>query len=187
MSVKRHRGFTLAELLISLAILGVIATFTIPKILSAQQSSQYNATAHEVAGMISGAFQQYQFNNSSVPSTFSVIDLTQYINYVSVDTTSTIVAQGVVDCTNAGWLCLKLHSGGTLYAWKADQFGGTSSLNAIPIGYDPGPPGTMTGPTRLPFYLYYNGSIRTKSTVLAGTTYSGGAITSSADPSWFQW
>lgn len=33
-------GFTLAELLIALGILGVIATFTIPKILSAQQDSK---------------------------------------------------------------------------------------------------------------------------------------------------
>lgn len=39
-----QKGFTLAELLISLAILGVIATFTIPKILSSQQNGSLNAS-----------------------------------------------------------------------------------------------------------------------------------------------
>lgn len=34
-----HRGFTLAELLIALAILGVIATFTIPKVLNGSRNT----------------------------------------------------------------------------------------------------------------------------------------------------
>ena len=55
-------GFTLAELLISLAILGVIATFTIPKILTSQQNSQKAAVTKEVIAMISGAFTAYQQN-----------------------------------------------------------------------------------------------------------------------------
>lgn len=37
--MRQARGFTLAELLICIAILAEIATFTIPKILSAQQQS----------------------------------------------------------------------------------------------------------------------------------------------------
>lgn len=52
-------AFTLAELLIALAILGVIATFTIPKILATQQTQQYNAIAKDDIHMIVGAYQQY--------------------------------------------------------------------------------------------------------------------------------
>ena len=62
-------GFTLAELLIALAILGVIATFTIPKILTSQANSQRNAIAKEVMSMISGAHQQLKSNNALSTST----------------------------------------------------------------------------------------------------------------------
>jgi prepilin-type N-terminal cleavage/methylation domain-containing protein len=44
---KRSVGFTLTELLISLAILGEIATFTIPKILTSQQSAKRAAVLKE--------------------------------------------------------------------------------------------------------------------------------------------
>jgi prepilin-type N-terminal cleavage/methylation domain-containing protein len=47
------KGFTLAELLIALAILGEIATFTIPKILSSQQNSQRIAVFKETIGALS--------------------------------------------------------------------------------------------------------------------------------------
>lgn len=43
----KAQGFTLAELLISLAILGVIATFTIPKILNSQQDGSKKAIFRE--------------------------------------------------------------------------------------------------------------------------------------------
>ncbi len=45
---KVPRGFTLAELLVSLLILGEIATFSIPKILTAQQNAQKNAVFKEL-------------------------------------------------------------------------------------------------------------------------------------------
>jgi prepilin-type N-terminal cleavage/methylation domain-containing protein len=88
MSGRRvHKGFTLAELLISLAILGIIATFTISKIISAQATSKYNAFAKEVVGMVSASFELYK-QNYTVSSGTRISDLTQYMNYVSVDTTS---------------------------------------------------------------------------------------------------
>lgn len=60
-----YRAFTLAELLIALVILGVIATFTIPKVLTAQQNAQRAAVFREViaslyqvaeAGVLEGVF-----------------------------------------------------------------------------------------------------------------------------------
>src|SRR5688572_255419 len=46
-------GFTLAELLIALGILGVIATFTIPKVLQNQQSSEKKAVFRETIAALS--------------------------------------------------------------------------------------------------------------------------------------
>jgi prepilin-type N-terminal cleavage/methylation domain-containing protein len=50
-------GFTLAELLIALTILGEIAAFTIPKIISSQQNGQKRAVTKEMIAMFSAAYQ----------------------------------------------------------------------------------------------------------------------------------
>lgn len=55
---QRYPGFTLAELLISLAILGVIATFTIPKILLANQQAQRLSVFKETLSSISAILNQ---------------------------------------------------------------------------------------------------------------------------------
>ena len=70
-----NSGFTLAELLIALLILGEISTFTIPKIIYSQQNQKYNAIAKESAAMISAAYQQYQYSGNSL-TTMSATSLT---------------------------------------------------------------------------------------------------------------
>lgn len=83
-------GFTLAELLISLAILGEIATFTTPKVLSAQQNGANKAKAKVVAGMITGAYQQAQWAGIVTANT-KPADLTPYMNYIKIDSSGTII------------------------------------------------------------------------------------------------
>lgn len=51
---KKQSGFTLAELLIALLILGEIATFTIPKVLTASQQQQKIATFKETISTFAG-------------------------------------------------------------------------------------------------------------------------------------
>lgn len=77
-------GFTLAELLISLMILGLIATFTIPKILITQQTLRFNAVAKEDISAISAALTQAQYMGTLTTNT-TIGDITQYLNYVSLD------------------------------------------------------------------------------------------------------
>src|SRR5438270_879458 len=85
-----RKGFTLAELLICLVILGEIATFTIPKLINAQQNKQYNTIAKEGIGSISQAYQLYTLNNTVTASTTGGF-LTSYFNSVKVDTSGTTV------------------------------------------------------------------------------------------------
>lgn len=77
----KKAGFTLAELLISLAILGVIATFTIPKVLNAQQDSKRKAVLRETLasleavmhdGLLTGQFSQ-QHNGDYILSHLNAV------------------------------------------------------------------------------------------------------------------
>lgn len=155
-----RKGFTLAELLISLAILGVIATFTIPKILSAQQNAADSAKAKEAMATISAAYQAYQQNNVVTASTTSEI-LIPYMNYVARDTTSPIdnVPTNAPDsCTSK--VCLKLHNGAMLARQPSESFNGTGATNGWWFLLDPDGIQNSSKPS-VGFYLYYNGRITT--------------------------
>ncbi len=56
--VKSMLGFTLAEVLITLGIIGVIAAFTIPTLIANYQKTQYVTTLKKAYTQMSGALQQ---------------------------------------------------------------------------------------------------------------------------------
>jgi prepilin-type N-terminal cleavage/methylation domain-containing protein len=183
-------GFTLAELLISLAILGVIATFTIPKVLNSQQSSRNNAIAKEAMGTIEAAYQQHKLNGQLSSNTTGA-DLTQYINYVLVSTGINIDDRpgggGNIGCIGGAWPCLKLHNGAILQP-MGDSFGGTSTTNYIPFTLDPD--GIYTGAEdSLRIVLYYNGKITSRNNCQTGSVSSVGLCgpMTGGDPAWFSW
>ena len=187
------RGFTLAELLIALAILGMIATFTIPKILNSQQNGQKKAAAKEVASMLSGAYSAYQLAQPASTG-LKTKDLTPYMNYVRLETANQLidgtVTEGSLTC-NSTSPCLALHNGGKLYFWD-ESFGGTSAAHAIAVTFDPDGAysGSTTGSGKgVEFVLYYNGRLGSYATVMPGTVNSAGPWTtcSSCDPDWFDW
>lgn len=196
MAVKTgFQGFTLSELLIALAILGVIATFTIPKVLSSQQDGKYKSMAKEVAGMLSDAYQAYRLKNTPAASTGNT-NLTSYMNYVSVDTTSDLdTAQtlgGSVSCTAGTLTCLRLHNGGTLWMFNM-TFNGNTSTNAIFFSFDPDgkeTPGGAGPAESITFFLYMNGRITDEGgnvAPCADNSYACVAADSSKVPPWFSW
>ena len=187
------KGFTLAELLIALTILGVIATFTIPKILLTQQNQQYNAEAKEAASMIAGAVSVYQLTNGlNSSNTFS--DMTPYLNYVLVDTSTTIddIPGYTSKTCSASNPCLKLHSGALLRYSAAGSFGGTSTTNALVFFLDPDGTygGTTQGPSKaVRFALFYTNTRLTSIAYLPYTVHSSDdtVVAGLSDPSWFSW
>jgi prepilin-type N-terminal cleavage/methylation domain-containing protein len=111
---NRLAGFTLAELLIALMILGVISTFAIPKIITTQQMMANNAKAKEVIATISGAYQAAQ-SNGIITGSSKATDLLPYMNYLSIDTSSQIDwpvgTSGPATCSGTD-KCLNLHGVG---------------------------------------------------------------------------
>lgn len=191
---NRNKAFTLSELLIALAILGVIATFTIPKVLQSQQDSRYKSIAKETAAMISDAYVVYKSHNTVSPATKSS-DLTPYMNYVKVDTVTVIdyyQASTTDDCST-GVICLKLHNGSILTDEWGPSFTGTATTNAIHFLLDPDgkeTDGTTNGPGKsVRFYLYYNGRIATYASIYPNTKASDGTRNPNPalDPPWFSW
>jgi prepilin-type N-terminal cleavage/methylation domain-containing protein len=188
---KGRRGFTLAELLIALSVLGVITTFTIPKVLNSSLDKERTAICKEVAATFSTAYQAYKENN--VPSsTTTFADLLPYINYVRVDTTSTIDDDNIPATSttfSATRICYLLHNGAIISPANIatyPSFNGTGSLNAIFLVVDPD--GKYGGDRAVTLWLYFNGRVTSNANVLPGTTnsylWSGGGW---PDPDWFKW
>lgn len=190
---KRFSGFTLAELLIALVILGEIATFTIPKILMAQQNQTFNVRAKEDATTISAAYQQYILANGP-SSSVSLSSLTTYLNYVALDSTS-IIDSGLnntsLNCSS--WKCYRMANGSTLAFDAGQTFGATDSLAVSYFYVDPD--GAYSGTTNgngksIVFFLYYNGRLTTQGTATDNSHDVWGTVyhpASSIDAPWFQW
>ena len=193
------RGFTLAELLIALGILGVVATFTIPKVLNAQQDSQWNSIAKETAGTLSGAYAAYRRQNVDVTG-MTLEDLAPYLNYVKRETILSVDSYQEdpiisFDCSDAAKYCYKLHNGAILYTnGFSSYFRGMASNDAIVFFLDPDgrvTDGTADGEGKaVTFWLYTNGRITTYAGITSGTdagTTTGYTPDASYDPPWFSW
>jgi prepilin-type N-terminal cleavage/methylation domain-containing protein len=181
---RKAQGFTLAELLIALGILGVIATFTIPKVLFSAQGGQNTAVAKEAASMISGAYTSYTLQNGTVATDTTAGAFTQYMNYVAEDTAATTAAVGGKANCSATLRCYRLHNGGVLQLNTTNNFNGSASTNAIYYNLDPDGAGVADPVT---FVLYYNGRLSTAEKQAAGTATGGTPVTTvTGDPSYIQ-
>jgi prepilin-type N-terminal cleavage/methylation domain-containing protein len=209
----QHRGFSLVEILITLSILGVVAAFSIPKVLDstsngARNSAKQTTMAREVAFMIMNAYEQYKAVNATVPANLKASDLTPYMNYVSVLPTTTQLDShanigGIVSTCTGGTgssqmgVCLRLHNGGALWVGSSIHFGGTTPRNVLFFRFDPNAQyeGTVADAPGMGMQmgLYYDGTIRSRAQLKTGTTYYhipsnsypvDGPV-ANANPSWF--
>jgi len=195
---KPNAGFTLAELLICLVILGEIAAFTIPKIVMSQQNNSYNAKAKETIATIAAAYSTYTVKNG-YSTGVGIADLTPYMNYIAVDSVSTIDSYygdgGVTaNCGGGSGACLKLHNGAYMEYWPAATFSGSAANNGIPILLDPDgkvTDGTSTGSGKSVYlFLYYNGRVVDLGNLVPNTSWSTNSNwqpNPAQVPPWFSW
>lgn len=203
---KRQSGFTLPELLITLTMLSVIATFTIPKVLNSQQEAKSKAIAKEAAGALSAAFMAYQQVNAISADT-SLSDLTPYLNYVKVATNGAIdMIYGVTGSNpcDSSSPCYVLANGAVIrdpYQKTApgtgNRFGSKATTHYIYFDVDPNGvldhSATTNGPGKsVDFDLYTNGRIVDAAACKPGDTTYLGATAYSAwcpgqSPPWFSW
>ncbi len=197
---QKLSAFSLAELLISLLILGEIATFTIPKLISSQQNQRYNAIAKEFVGSVAAAYQNYKASNT-VTDTFGIKDLTPYLNYSRIETGTTfdsVHGQGTLTCDGNVWVCMRLHNGALVDYGLPSTFGSLTNTGAVYFHIDPDgriTDGTTNGPGKgLEFWLFYNGRIASRGDAGLNACQKwagGGPWCYGADPaqlpSWFSW
>ena len=193
-------GFTLSELLIALAILGLIAAFTIPKVLQSTSSTAINAIAKEAASSISQAYDGVRADQNGLGATsITADDIIAKINYVETITTGTI-GDGTTNSTCAATEpCYKLHNGAVMQIETAnDDFtDGTAGETGVHVFYlDPDGQAGTNG--YVAFILGFDGRMMsgdevTGSPVAPFTNYDTNATTGSnglaavANPTWFSW
>jgi prepilin-type N-terminal cleavage/methylation domain-containing protein len=80
MNVKRNKaGFTLVEIMIVVAIIGLLAAIAIPNFVKARQNSQTNACINNLR-QIDGAKQQYALEQGKTGAyAVSTTDITPYL------------------------------------------------------------------------------------------------------------
>lgn len=192
------RGFTLAELLIALGILALIATFSIPKILSSQQDTKHNSAAKELAGAISEAYQAYKLQNTPTAS-MTMSNLTPYLNYVRIDSVGQIDyaywTVGTRPCSSPNY-CYHFANGSALWFNIGDSFGGTSSNRYVYFFIDPDGKVTGDGSGETPgksihLNLYFNGKMTDAENCAASdvTNQAGDQFWCPGGdaPPWFSW
>ena len=59
-------GFTLAEVLVTLGIIGVVSAMTVPALMQNHQRKTYVTQLHKVYNEMSQAFVQYQNDNNAL-------------------------------------------------------------------------------------------------------------------------
>ena len=139
-------GFTLAEVLITLAIIGVIATLTLPALMTNVRERQYITGLKKVVNTLSFAGEmsenQYGYNFSDVSAKYTTdetFDDEGYLNpnLISLLQATTQVAEvSRTDLFMGSDVYLSFRDGTAILVADYSSFASAISSNAIPIAID---------------------------------------------------
>ena len=191
-------GMTLVEILVALIVVAVIAVIAIPQVInagSADDVTHQRQVIKQVATQLEAAYTQYRLNTQTVPTTFKLLNLTPYLNYVSYDSTSQVdgtpcFSGTPIDCSSS-YFCYHMNNGSMLVL-NNSTFNNNSNTNAVHFWVDPD--AKVTGATgdigkALNVYLYYNGRMKNRGAIDPFTYDSAGWTSpmTSCDPNWWSW
>jgi type II secretory pathway pseudopilin PulG len=199
-------GYSLAELIIAMAVLGLVAAMVVPSILANVGTQQNQTLANDAKLLVSGAFADYELATLNVPSSFALPQLETYLPFaknlsaagenVLIDCppqgtalplgcTGTAPRTASLTAANPAYTVLRLKSGALLVYPKTWTFAGTSTLNALPFVVDPNGKQNQ-GSDSVEYWLYTNGTVLTRQTLTSNTVNSAGTFSSvgSSDPAY---
>ena len=137
MSKKINKGFTLAEVLITLGIIGVVAALTAPALIQNAGNAKIGPTLQKVKSTIENANEQILYENEA-SNLYAVADntsgymelLSEYISGSSYNSTSV--------STSAGFdIPYKTYNGSTWSSFMVKVFSFSQSLDLLFLPSDP--------------------------------------------------
>jgi prepilin-type N-terminal cleavage/methylation domain-containing protein len=169
-------GFTLSELLVALAVLGLIAAFAVPKVLTASWNATANAKVHKAAQAVVNGYEKWkQANGDALGMTGA--DLMTFVNFSSVITDGRVVdihpGSGNFTCratlTTSGNLegpCYRMPDGSMVYFIGHTGVAFTTNATSVlyftvdPDAIESGANTQTNSGIGTSFFLYKNGRIR---------------------------